>query len=259
MSNPKKPTDLGQNRTGMGMSPIDGKRVVEGALAGTPARSFDVSPIEAVRIDESQQAEPVGTLPPPPTLKGMAKAGMQAIKGNNPNVLIDLLSDRLAFERTGVRLYEALLAKQAASHDHVGGPSREDLEQIRDDELKHVGLLVQAIETLGADPTVVSPTADVSAVASLGIVQVVTDPRATLTHGLHAIHMAELVDTDSWLVLADLADRMGHDDLAAGFRQALAEEELHLARVRAWLTTAIDLQAGIEPRAVVSAPIAPLP
>jgi rubrerythrin len=255
MSNPKKSTDLGLNRTGAGLRPLETDKTIAGAREGTLTRSFDPMPMEAVRAALSQIADPVGTMPPPPTLKGMAKAGLQALKGNNPNVLLDLLGARLAFERSGTRLYEALLAKLDAA-DHPGGeeqgaaPTRAALEQIRDEELQHAGILIQAIEKLGADPTVLTPTADVSFVASEGALKVVADPRSTLTHALHAVVVAELTDADCWNTLQDLAARLGHEEMAVSFGVALAEEEAHLATVRLWLTSALEAQAGVEPREI---------
>jgi rubrerythrin len=161
-------------------------------------------------------------------------------------VFLDLLGERLAFERTGTRIYEALMAKLEAADPHPAGPTRADLEEIRDEELEHFALLKQAIETLGADPTAMTPSADVIAVASHGLVEVVSDPRVTLTESLKAVLAAELVDNDSWLMLVDVAEGVGQDDLAQEFRRALAEEEDHLARVRTWLNEAVLGEAGIE-------------
>src|SRR5690606_16566279 len=105
----------------------------------------------------------------------------EMIKGHKPTAFIDKLSDRAAFERAGVRLYDALLAKfDASSQLWEGGPTRERLEHIRNEELEHFFLVKEAIEKLGADPTVMSPAADVSAVASMGVFKVVSDPRMTL-------------------------------------------------------------------------------
>jgi rubrerythrin len=257
MSNPQKPskspTDLGMNKTGIKMSPREGKELVEGAGAGVTKRSLDVSGLEAVRVSFSREAEPVGTMPPPATLKGAVSAGVEALKGKHPLVFIDLIGDRLAFERTGVRLYEALLAKLEVAQDGEAKPERPtrvQLAAIRDEELAHVGTLVVAMETLGGDPTTLTPSADISATASAGVLKVITDARTTFTQALHATLIAELADNDAWLVLSDLADRLGHEDMAASFRQALADEERHLNLVRAWLTTAIEGQAGLEPSLV---------
>jgi hypothetical protein len=48
-------------------------------------------------------------VPPPTSMKGMAKSALQALKGEKATVLIDKLAERLAFERTGTRLYETLI------------------------------------------------------------------------------------------------------------------------------------------------------
>jgi hypothetical protein len=247
MSNPKKPSDIGANRTGIAASPLDAKAAVEGAQQGSPPPSFDTSAIAKVRVDLSSTVEPVGTMPLPATLKGAVKAGVDAIKGKNPIVFLDQLGERLAFERTGVRLYEALLVKLAAAHEHVGGPTQAELEEIRDQELDHVGILWNAMQGLGGDPTAITPSADIAAVASGGVLKVLTDPRTTLAEALSCILIAELTDNDAWLLLADLAERLGHESLASEFRRALADEEVHLERVRRWVAAAVDRQAGLEP------------
>lgn len=253
----KKPTDIGLNRTGVSLSPIDSKLVVEGAVAGTPTSSTVPNELTEFRATFSRESDPVGTMPPPTSLKGIATAVMDKLKGETPTVLLDLLGERLAFERTGTRLYEALLIKfDAASEKHRfgGGPTMEELERFRDDELRHFAIVKRAITELGADPTTVTPAADMVVVAGMGLVQVLTDPRTTLTQALQALLTAELVDNDGWLVLADLADRLGHENLAADFRTALVEEEEHLARVRAWLAAALYGQAGVEQVGVVPPP-----
>jgi rubrerythrin len=248
MSDPTKPTDMGRNRTGIATSPIDGKELAEGARASTPLPQTDGQILLAERVSWSRDVAPVGTMPPPASVKGVAKAAMDAIRGKSPLAFLDLIGERLAFERTGTRLYEALLAKLEAAHEHAGGPTREDLERIRDEELAHFAMLKEAVESLGADPTAITPSADIAGVASMGLLQSLTDPRTTLSEGLKAILIAELADNDGWLVLADVADRLGHDQLAERFRRALADEEEHLARVRAWVAASVDAQAGLESR-----------
>lgn len=250
MSNPKQPTDVGANRTGIATSPVESKKSVEGARAGSPPPEVDPARLEAVRLAYSRHVEPVGTMPPPASLKGAVKAAATRVQGNHPMVFLDLLGERLAFERTGTRLYEALLVKCEAGDPRPGGPVREDLESIRDDELAHFALLKKALEDLGADPTTMTPSADIAAVSAMGWVQVVTDPRTTLTEALKVLLAAELTDNDAWLVLADMAERLGQRELASSFRDALAQEEQHLARVRAWVIRAVDEQAGLEPMAV---------
>lgn len=244
MSRTTKPTDMGMNRTGIKASPLDGKAMLEGAAMDSEA-PVEAQAFEAERLAYAQTASPRGTMPPPATVKGAAKATLDMVRGKEANVFLDLLGERLAFERTGARLYEALLVKWDASDAHDDGPAREDLERIHDEELEHLALCREALEQMGADATAVTPSADVVGVAGGGWVQVLGDPRTTLTEGLKIILQAELVDNDCWLSLADLAARMGHEDLAERFRAALANEEDHLARVRSWVLAAVEGQAGL--------------
>lgn len=248
------PTAIGLNRTGAGTSPRDADELAEGARAAVPQPSYDVTPIEEVRRSYSDEAEPVGTLPPPLTGKGVVTTVKEALKGEKPTVLLDLLGERLAFERTGTRLYEAALAKFEVADVHPGGPSRQALEEIRDEELAHAALVAEAITTLGGDPTAMTPSADVMAVASEGLVKVLTDARTTLTEALKALTVAELSDNDGWSTLIDIAEKMEQHDMAERFRDARAAESRHLALVHQWLHKAIEGQAGVAGEAGAAAP-----
>jgi len=230
------------NRTGIAPFPLDAQKTIEGAREGTPAPQLEGQALAATRLASGRLAGPVGslTVPAPPAVK---PAG-EAQRARPPLIFLDLIGERLAFERTGTRLYEALIAKLEAAEAPY-----EELERMRDEELQHVGLLKRAVESLGGDPTQLTPAADLATVASRGLVDAITDPRATPIEAVEAILVAELIDNDGWLMLADLAARLGHDELAAHFRHAMAEEEEHLARVRAWLTSAIDAEAGLAPEA----------
>jgi rubrerythrin len=247
MSNPVEPVDAGRNRTGIATSPFDSRAIIEEAQQTTQAPRFDLRELSASRLSFSSAVEPVGTMPPPASIKGAVKAAANVVQGKHPMVFLDLLGERLAFERTGTRLYDALLVKLQAAHEHQGGPTRAEVEGIRDDELRHASLLKRAIEMLGADPTAVTPSADITAVASQGLVAVLTDPRTTLSEALKTIVIAELADNDAWETLRDLAERLGQDQLAADFSRALQEEEEHLDLVRSWVTSSILSMAGVQP------------
>jgi rubrerythrin len=251
------PTDIGMNRTGIAASPKESEQLIEEAKRAVPRASFDLRPIEAVRRLYNEEAEPVGTVPPPASVKGAVKTVAKALTGEKATVLIDQMAGRLAFERTGTRLYEALLTKLDAAGEHPGGPTRADLEEMRDQELAHAALLAEALRRVGADPTAMTPDADINAVASEGVLKVITDARATLTQSLAAILVAELADNDSWSTLATLAEKMGQDELAGDFREALAEEEIHLDRVRAWVQSSLEGQAGVAGKPAAAAPPPP--
>jgi bacterioferritin (cytochrome b1) len=154
-------------------------------------------------------------------------------------VLLDKLSERLAFERTGTRLYEALLNKCEMLGEEAPGPTLEDIQQIGREELEHFLLLNETIAELGGDPTVQSPSADVASVASLGIMQVLTDPRSSMSQCLQAILTAELTDNAGWELLIQLAESLGYTDMTAEFQTALEHEEVHLQNVRTWLSECV--------------------
>jgi rubrerythrin len=241
----KKPTDMGKNRTGIATSPADAKQTIEGAIAGSPEPMDEPPAYAATKLEYSAEAGPYGSMPPPATLKGVAKAAVDLVKGDRSTVLIDKIAERLAFERGGTRLYEALLVKLDAGTPHEGGPTRDELEEIRDDEQRHFGILVKALRQLGADPTAMTPGANLVGVMTMGLVQVLNDPRTTLTQALEAAHVAELTDNDCWDALIELAAEMGKNDLAAMFTEARDEEREHLLKVRTWISNAVRGQAGI--------------
>ena len=73
--------------------------------------------------------------------------------------------------------------------------------------------------------------------------QVLNDPRTTFSDCLNAMLIAELTDVDAWNLLANLAEGMGEEELAARFRDALLEENHHLQMVRTWYQASVMNQA----------------
>jgi len=115
---------LGMNRTGISSSGELSAEMVEGTREFPPSSPGDEREILRVREDYAKDAEPIGSVPPPTRLKGMMKTAKQGMLGENPTQFIDKISERIAFERTGVRLYEALLLKLDAYGTFAGGPQR---------------------------------------------------------------------------------------------------------------------------------------
>jgi hypothetical protein len=183
-------------------------------------------------------------------------------------LFLDKLGERIAFERTGTRLYGALITKYLAISNNDGDPLLavgattgdaalaeaddnggseapvDTLHRIRSDELQHFRMLCDCVTKLGGDPTAQTPCADVAAAASIGLMQVITDPRTTLAQSLSAILTAELTDNAGWELLAELAQRQGQDELAAQFLAALETEQQHLAIVQGWLKGLLTHEAG---------------
>lgn len=228
----------GMNRTGMVIAPLMGPEMVEGAAAAAPSSEGGPEQITLRRGEYIREGYPVGSAPPPPvSLKGVVEGAAQLVgMTTGLATLTDKLSERIAFERTGTRLYDALINKCEVLGVGAPGPTLAQLREIRDEEHRHFLLLKETVTELGGDPTVMSPCADTSAVASLGLLQVLTDPRTSVAQSLQAILTAELTDNDGWQMLIDLTQALGHEEMAGRFRGALANEEKHLASVRGWLS-----------------------
>lgn len=84
-----------------------------------------------------------------------------------------------------------------------------------------------------------SPCADMAGVTSLGIMQVLTDPRSSMAQCLQAMLMAELTDNAGWELPIKLADNLGYEEMKTEFETALAHEEEHLMQVRTWLSECV--------------------
>lgn len=235
MSRSNQAKKMGMNKTGIDMSPIDSKALMEGAKRLTQAPPGDELAVAQNRTRYAAESDRIGSVPVPGTIRGAVQGGVQLIQGNDPAFLIDKLGARLAFERTGVRLYDALISKHSAAPDPAILPPLERLWQIRDEEHEHFMRVAEVIRRLGADPTAMTPAADVTAVMSMGLVQVAGEPRMSFMETLEAILAAELVDNDCWGLLVSLTESAGLKDVADQFRRCLAQEQEHLESVREWV------------------------
>ena len=234
---------VGMNRTGVQMSPIDTKAMLEddGSVRGAPG---DESALVDARSPYIADSDGLGSIPLPGTVTGAVTMGVHMLKGDSPQILLDKLGERLAFERTGTRLYDALITKCEVMLDGHISMSLEDLAAIRADEARHFLLVSDAIESIGGDPTAQTPSADLVGIESMGLVQVLNDPRTSLAQSLHAIVTAELSDKAGWETLIALADEHDLTDMVNDFTIALNEEREHLALVQTWYEEAIGLTYG---------------
>jgi rubrerythrin len=232
---------VGMNRTGVQMSPLDTGAMLDNANAPIRGVPGDGRALEIARETHIADADGIGSIPLPGTLTGAVSMGLHMLKGDRLHILLDKLGERLAFERTSTRLYDALLAKCDVMQDVPAGMTRGHVEDIRRDEARHFLLLKDAIEALGGDPTSQTPSADVTGVESQGLVQVLHDPRTNLAQSLHALLTAELADRTGWETLIALADDAHLDDLVGSFALALEDEHHHLSLVQGWYHEAIGL------------------
>lgn len=246
------PITPGENRTGATAASDGVRAMLDANERWAPTEPIDTTLADTDRGIYVAEADSVGSIPPPVTIQGMLKTGFDKLLGERPDVLMDKIGERLAFERTGTRLYDALIVKyetlaleeELPDLDIGGTPLAASLARIRAEEHAHFLMLSEVISSLGGDPTAQTPCADVAAVASMGLMQVVTDPRTTLAQCLNAMLMAELADNAGWELLITLAEDAGETDIARQFQRALAEEEEHLATVKAWLTALVTAPAA---------------
>lgn len=261
-------TTPGTNRTGAAVSKDQIKLMVDAVEDLSPPIPIDTTAIDAERLRYIADADSLGSIPPAALLKGTVKKTVAKLNGVSPSLLLNKIGERIAFERTGTRLYDALISKYLALSDAVeafqavDGMQAEDdaheaialrrageqpldtLRRIRAEEHGHFLMLCDAMTRLGGDPTAQTPCADVAATASMGLMQVVTDPRTTLAQCLDAMLMAELTDNASWEMLVELAAQAEQRELAEQFLAALDAEEEHLVIVRGWLKALMREAAG---------------
>lgn len=214
-------TMLKVNRTGIERAGELASEMLEVTERTEPSTMGDGMGLHENRIEYLLEGHEVGS-PPPAVDADMA-------------LFLDKLGERLAFERMGVRLYQALCDKLEGGDGFPGGPSAGELEHIRREEAQHFLLLDEVIRQQGGDPTTMTPCADLVGVESMGVHHVVVDPRTTLAQGLHAILVAELADNAGWELLVELARHVGVEDAARRFQHALDEEQEHLRMVRGWV------------------------
>lgn len=150
---------------------------------------------------------------------------------NGPK-LLELLSERMAFERASVKLYDDILeALRARSPDSGMDRIAEQLETIRQTEIEHERWLATQISLFGGDPEELTPRVQLVEIEQRGLGEVVSkDP--DVSHMFHALLMAELADHAGWELLLELAD-FADDPLARQeFGARLHEEDKHLLFVQ---------------------------
>jgi hypothetical protein len=236
-------TAVGPNRTGAVIAGKGVESMLDAVNELSPPKPISTLQLDVERQSYITEADRVGSIPPARSAKTKGK--------QDAAVFLDKLGERIAFERTGTRLYDALITKylaltnlQGAAAQSEGETRLQALRKIRADELSHFHLLCECARKLGADPTAQTPCADVAATASMGLIQVVTDPRTTLAQSLNAILTAELTDNAGWELLSELAMQAGQPEMADQFSRALEAEAEHLQIVRGWLQALLTNDAG---------------
>lgn len=156
---------------------------------------------------------------------------MKTLAERHPNKLLDLLNERLTFERTAVKLYDLVLTRMKKSQDRTMLAMVAAMTKHRNEEKEHEEWLEDRVRELGSDAHSVTELSDLVDRESRGLMEVISTDEE-LPHLFHALLAAELVDDTGWKLLLQLADEAGDDDARRELRKRALEEEEHLVYVR---------------------------
>jgi bacterioferritin (cytochrome b1) len=156
---------------------------------------------------------------------------MKELAEKNRDKVIDVLNERLTFERAGVKLYDRILEVMKQSGDQNVNRMLDEMQEHRDEEKEHAEWLEEQIRALGGDAHARTEHSELVERESTGIEEVVMSD-AELPHLFHALLAAELVDNAGWDLLVSLADEAGDREAKREFRKRMHEEADHLLLVR---------------------------
>jgi bacterioferritin (cytochrome b1) len=157
---------------------------------------------------------------------------MEKLAQKNAAFVLDVLSGRLAFERTGVKLYDTVIEKIERNAEPRYHAIVNQLRQIRAEEKEHEEWLEAQIRALGGYPNETTDMAQLETEEGSGIKSVICDGHGKVIHLVHALLAAELADNAGWDVLVKLADDAGDKKAKAAFARRMAEEAKHLLFIR---------------------------
>ena len=171
---------------------------------------------------------------------------MDKLAKKNVAKVIDLLSERLAFERSGVKLYDTLHARLRVAKDPALKALLEQVEHNRDEEQEHVEWLEEQIRALGGDAHTPTERSVLVRAESEGVERVMRRDDS-IPHDFHALLTAELADNAGWDLLVQIADEFGDPAAKKEFKKRLREEEQHLLFVRKTLLELTKQEVSVAP------------
>ncbi len=130
---------------------------------------------------------------------------MKDLCAKNRDKVIDLLNERLTFERAGVKLYDAILSNMRTAKAADVARMIPAMQDHRNQEKEHEEWLEAQIRAAGGDAHAKTEMGELIKAESSGVEQVVTHDK-DLVHQMHALLTAELVDNAGWELLLELAD-----------------------------------------------------
>lgn len=179
---------------------------------------------------------------------------MHALARHNQERLIDLLAERLEFEREGTKLYDNILGKLRASKDEAAHRLLPTLQEHRNEEEEHAEWLRAQIEALGGSAGAKSDLVDLVHREAKGI-EAIVEGDDVVQHLLHALLATELLDNAGWDLLVELADEANDIEALRDFEHRKTEEDEHLVFVRGALAAIARREVlGDESRIVAQGP-----
>jgi rubrerythrin len=148
--------------------------------------------------------------------------------GSEPNSqwLKDFLSEMLAVERGGVKLYEKALSE--LSHEDL----RDHLEEFLDETMRHVELCEEMVDAAGGDPDEMSPGAEAAQAKAEGLLSVQVPEQLADLNNIENLVLAETKDHWDWEMLSEtvklIKDRELKAVITAAVREAGKQERDHL-------------------------------
>ena len=149
--------------------------------------------------------------------------------------LIDVLAERLAFERAGVRLYDAVLSRLESAEPAVRRMLPR-VEQQRAEAQAHAAWLEAQLRGLEAGAAAGTRRAELAHLETEGLLRIAGDGAATVQEMFHALYVFELTDEGGWDLLVQLADRGGDRTAREELGRRREAARAHVAFVRRALT-----------------------
>ena len=140
--------------------------------------------------------------------------------------LRDFLSEMLAVEKGGVKLYQRALSD--LEHSELEDKLTEFLNQTH----RHVELCTSMLELAGGDPGYQSPGAQAADHKANGLITAEVPPKMFDQNNIENLVLAETKDHWNWDLLASIAPRIGDTELKRAATKAISEvrrqEKTHL-------------------------------
>ncbi len=131
--------------------------------------------------------------------------------------LNDFLSEMLAVEEGGIKLYEKALDE--LQHEKL----RDKLEEFHEQTQRHVELVQEMMQAAGADPNHKSPGAEAAEQKAQGLLSTEVEEKLRDLNNIENLVLAETKDHWDWEMLSAIVSRIEERELKDAARSAVSE------------------------------------